>query len=78
MDRGRIKPNIDKKKPRLILDNRFLIRASMEIGQKGQMRASVLINSERLKFQDDLVERKMIGVRLLEFELITDKEKRVF
>lgn len=77
MEEGRIIPNVFKKKPRLILDNRFPFVFDLSAGDKGQIKATMTVEAERLEMDHDGTERKRIRLLLQKAELIQVKGTRL-
>ena len=66
-----------RRKPRVILDKRFPFTSLMNVGDKGQLKAQLIVDAERLKFEEDGNERKFVSLMILEAEPLNNKEARL-
>jgi len=65
-------------KPRIILDKSFPITRELEVGDKGQVLITGVIDSERIDTQPDGTEIFIKTIRLENVELITNKTARQY
>lgn len=67
---------IIKKRPIIVLDGTFPVAKQLNVGDKGQLLFTGLIEGERKEFQEDDVEHFIKTVRMLKFEIINQREAR--
>jgi len=63
------------RKPRIVLDKKFAMAKDLDIGEKGQMRANLVLDSERLEMEEGS-EHKVMTFLVVTAEDIQIKEKR--
>lgn len=66
-----------RKKPRLVLDKRFPFIAGLNVGDKGQLKASFELEAERLDTDSNDNEIKLVTLVLKKADLIEDKGLRL-
>lgn len=66
-----------KKKPKVVLDKRFPNVRQLNLGDRGQMLMGVLVDEERLEFQEDGTERIIKRVRAVKVEILDNKPARI-
>ena len=66
-----------RNKPRVILDKRFPFVESLQVGDKGQIKAGLEVESERMQEDPDGNEVKMVTLLISKAELIEQKDTRV-
>ena len=66
-----------RKKPKLILNQRFPFSSDMELGEKGQLDVTVVADVERLVADEESNEFKSIEFKLLKAEKIDPRKMRV-
>ena len=75
MEEGRLP--IFRKRPRVILDGRFPFTRGLDLGDKGQLEVTVTIEGQRLEMDEDSVERKRITLKIVNADMIMDKDRRI-
>lgn len=77
MQGSRLHPNIFRNKPRAILDGRFPFTADLQVGDKGQLKSILEVQSERLQMDEDGTERKRTTLLFIKAEPIEIKQARI-
>jgi len=78
MFEGRVNPQQSlRRKPKLILNQRFPFSSDMELGEKGQLDVTVLADRERLDPDEEGNEFKVVEFKLIRAEKIDPRKMRV-
>lgn len=75
MEEARFYPKL--KKPRIIFDKRFPYFTELEVGDKGQLRARLQVEEERMVMNEVGNEMKHLTLLVLDSDLITSKSVRI-
>lgn len=69
---------IDRRKPEVILSKlKFPFVEKLNIEDKGQIKATLIIDAQRLKMEDDDIEKIFTTLEIIEAEVITQRNKRI-
>ena len=72
---GRLPLTTTRRKPTVILDNQlFPFIDDLKVGNKEQLSAIMTVMSERLRMDEDGVERKLITFRIIKANLLPKKK----